>query len=482
MKAFAETWSIGLESLGHGIRPVDDEWAFGMLCRKFVLFGDARADRFLKSRLEADGATLRKQMESAVRRLLLRASDVFVERHSMAPYYRHVAGATVAATPQDWWVPRAHETGVDDQGKDDHVRRAVRKSALRKVVEPLRDCAVCSAELEKTDGIRTWLRTPNLPGVRACWTHGVRLRQFFELPTLALPPPATASKIVRASRAEIWMARTSRDLLLRKQDPESRRGLGPNTWTKSPGPAAEIATTLADSVFKAYPAEFLERMNLTWEGAKRSFASLVVQARRPVDPRLLILWRHRFDHAIRLECWSDEPTPLIAQDRQDRAIEAVLDICQDPAIGGKFSLACVELCLGDGARFAQSMDGPSRPDIPGARVLAQVLQTFEDLSGSRDPLSDPPRLAQRAEEELLELRARYQRELPDLRARVLDGAALTGEALQLLAGVVTSLSKLPRVHREVSAWRVEAEMRERIEAAVKPSDASPPSRRRLLTV
>ena len=125
----------------------------------------------------------------------------------------------------------------------------------------LRACPACGKEQDRDHGFRTYLRSHNLPGVKACWRHGLELVRNTAGPyELSVPSAVDQQEWTYASHADVWFARVSRNALL-----------SPGTGTHyqhelrhaaSVACGDKLASSLTQELLAAYPGPFLEAQKL----------------------------------------------------------------------------------------------------------------------------------------------------------------------------------------------------------------------------
>lgn len=131
----------------------------------------------------------------------------------------------------------------------------------------LRYCAICCEEQFRTEGVVTWRRAHNLPGVSACWAHGCQLGSVtVTSPSLSFAfPPARPAVLPKASQREHWYAILARDHLLTGSGvlTAHQRAEAWRAVIRSRGDSLWSGTFHAAEAFlKAYPADFLSRIGV----------------------------------------------------------------------------------------------------------------------------------------------------------------------------------------------------------------------------
>lgn len=131
----------------------------------------------------------------------------------------------------------------------------------------LRYCAICCERQFRTEGVLSWSRSHNLPGVSACWAHGCRLgsvRVTAPILRFVFPPPSP-TVMPNASQRELWFATLARDRLLIGGDvlTAQQRAKAWGAVIRSRGESLRSGSFHAAEAFvKAYPADFLIQMGV----------------------------------------------------------------------------------------------------------------------------------------------------------------------------------------------------------------------------
>lgn len=239
---------------------LDDELMYGFVGRWDARSGFKTSTRFM---VAAFGAAY--DMESARRSLPVEikskcgvALDIgaATERLTLLPFYRpfmepaHVkvlCELPPSGTPKPVRLPPVGKLSISSPA--------------------LRYCVICCEEQFRTEGVVTWRRAPNLPGVSACWAHGCRLGSV----TASSPswrfvfPPQSPTVPPKASQREQWYATLARDHLLVGGDvlTAHQRAEAWRAVIGSKGDSVRSGTLRAAEAFrKAYPADFLAQIGI----------------------------------------------------------------------------------------------------------------------------------------------------------------------------------------------------------------------------
>lgn len=266
---------------------LDDEWVYGQLCRQFTLSGEGSPHRFLKRYFGECSSSLEAQMRVVIESECFGSRKMVAETATFQSYFQHFVHEEGVrwrtATPDLYTVGRCYnEKGTVARG--------------RPAVDGLRDCAVCTKEQFTTQGIITWTRAHNLPGVRACWRHATKLRARFDFDQLPLPDPTSTQTSEAATEIELWFANVSRETL--HDDSGSRRyarvlrgSVESYRWT---------AQLIAKGIVASYPPAILFPMDLTPRSLTAGYRSMLSKNRSIGDTRLLILLGHCEDRTSQL--------------------------------------------------------------------------------------------------------------------------------------------------------------------------------------
>lgn len=132
---------------------------------------------------------------------------------------------------------------------------------------PLHYCPICVNNCLKRTGRSAWLRAHQLEGVQVCWKHGVCLISAFQVPLFPKLPHEFDNQQIRYSfnKADIWLARQARELLLANHGPSlpEHRRVVYRTQAALVGygsPARIDARLIASHILEKFGQQFLHRL------------------------------------------------------------------------------------------------------------------------------------------------------------------------------------------------------------------------------
>jgi hypothetical protein len=269
-------------------RPLaDDEMLYSALARCYLLSPSASPAAFILRILETKNCELSVSVENIIKHVVDKeffgSTGRIIKSHTLYDYFSRFAPAGVPRRPSQ------AATDLLTTGRFHNEKSSLGRAVVE---ESLRDCPLCSAEHYQTDGFRPWLRSHNLPGVMACWKHGVRLRKSQPRPSSFRLPPAEEVESIDASVEEIWFARTSRAILLNEQ---TAAGVSYG-WLE---PCCDLRRNIAapscrtaSRICGAYPTIFLESLGLSAKAIGSGIHSIQRGDRGIGDTRIRILLAH----------------------------------------------------------------------------------------------------------------------------------------------------------------------------------------------
>lgn len=267
---------------------LEDEWVYGQLCRLFRLSGHGSAERYILRKFGVISPSFEVEMRAVIESGCFGSKLQVAERATFQSYFRHFVGVNSGGR----WP--AEEADLFTVGRCYHEKGTVARG--RPVNDGLRDCPECTSEQVRTRGFATWRRSHNLPGVKACWRHAVRLRARFDPEKLPMPDHKPAHSTEPATKTELWFANASYEALhdcggSRRYANVLRGPMTSGLWA---------APLLARGIISSYPAAFLSSMDLTPFSLTAGYGSIIRGQRSIGDTRLLILLSHCQDRIARL--------------------------------------------------------------------------------------------------------------------------------------------------------------------------------------
>jgi hypothetical protein len=148
--------------------PIDDELLYGLGGRWWKRSGLRDPEFFMRAAFGPtfDSGSLRGSLPAALASTcgVVCTHEQALEQHTLLPFYRPFMNASLFGQ-----LSRADST------EDQAPARARLRGQASITINELRYCPLCASSQVGDEGIATWLRSHNLPFVRACWLHGCAL-------------------------------------------------------------------------------------------------------------------------------------------------------------------------------------------------------------------------------------------------------------------------------------------------------------------
>ncbi|MCB8749030.1 TniQ family protein [Rhodoferax sp. U2-2l] len=201
--------------IGFAPMPINDELLYSYLSRWFFLSGVLSDQVFLKTIagrvFDASASALGCQINFNCKDSLLKNKEWISENFTLLPFSRPFLR-----------IDKSFEES-DSFGKNSVERPLFNNIWARRFghQSELRCCSICVSDQNKKYHCGVWLRSHNLPGVRACTTHGILLQAYPLLRTysykeaklILVPKHAANVEVIKANSSMLWYANMAKDLL-----------------------------------------------------------------------------------------------------------------------------------------------------------------------------------------------------------------------------------------------------------------------------
>lgn len=240
------------------VRPIPDEWIMGLVSRLHRLAEPVRRSPFYKegfdiTELTSTAHTVRKVAASGA----WGAPHVVAEKYTFQNYFAQFIGGT--------GVGRFPPLDADMMT----TGRCFWEADPMPLRLGMRSCPACGDEQLSAHGFRTLLRSHNLPGVTACWKHGLELCSQSDCPySFGLPAEVGREHWRYASLTEVWMARMSRNALVAPTT--GAHYLADVRHAVSEMQGDKMAAAVTKELLASFPASFMHLQKLDAQSLERS--------------------------------------------------------------------------------------------------------------------------------------------------------------------------------------------------------------------